>query len=349
MGRCCICSRAADWRSDLYEWSPVPNESWESHPAGITLRQIVLPRRVFASMNLERFQFGDFEFDAEARVLTHKGRRVRLQAQPAQLLGVLLARRDCTVSREELKQAIWGNSTHVDFEKGLNFCISQVRAALGDDASRSLYIQTVPKKGYRFIAPVTVLSGTAGAAPSSDAVHPLRRSWLRPLAAAVGATALALGLLSFYLRTRHLSVPNLAVVRFDAGKNRPDLQGMADELTDDVTVRLTSANDGHYRVIGNASILRVPREQRDLRSIESSLGCRYAVLGQVEGDGDRILILAHLIRLSDLTHVWVVRYERKTDDPSSLESQVAEQIASQFAAVMAGHPDSAASFGAGNR
>ena len=108
-------------------------------------------------MSTERFQFGEFEFDCDSRVLTRKGREVSLQAQPALLLGLLLARRDQTVSREEAKLAIWGNDTHVDVEKGLNFCIGQVRAALRDDASRPVYIRTYPKLGYQFIAPVTAV------------------------------------------------------------------------------------------------------------------------------------------------------------------------------------------------
>src|ERR1700761_9353953 len=119
-------------------------------------------------MSADRFQFGEFEFDGANHVLSHKGREVKLQAQPALLLGVLLARRERTVSREELKLAIWGNDTHVDFEKGLNFCIAQVRAALRDEASRPLYIRTFPKTGYQFIAPVSVASR---ATPSVDPVE----------------------------------------------------------------------------------------------------------------------------------------------------------------------------------
>jgi len=163
----------------------------------------------------------------------------------------------------------------------------------------------------------------------------------------MGAIAIVLGTVAFVLRANRSSVPNLAVVRFDAGTNMSTMRDLADELTDDVTVRLTSASNGRYRVIGNASILRIPRDQRDLRVIASSLQCKYAVLGQVQANGDQVLVLAHLIRLSDLTHIWVVRFERKVGDSSMVESQVAEEIASQFAAVMRNQPDRAASFRAG--
>jgi len=99
-------------------------------------------------MSVDRFQFGEFEFDSEKHVLMHRGREVRLQAQPALLLGALLSRRNQVVSREELKLVLWGTDTHVDFEKGLNFCIGQVRTALWDDASRPLYIRTVPNHSH---------------------------------------------------------------------------------------------------------------------------------------------------------------------------------------------------------
>lgn len=301
-------------------------------------------------MSLERFQFGEFEFDSETRVLTRKGREVKLQAQPALLLGVLLARRSEIVSREDLQLAIWGNETHVDFERGLNFCVGQIRAALREDALRPVYIRTVPRHGYQFMAPVIAIAPLTGPVESAGSLPISRRASIRFAVLAIGATAIGLGTVSFLLRASSPSIPNLAVVRFDAGTNMSTMRDLADELTDDVTVRLTSASNGRYRVIGNASILRTPRDQRDLRLIASSLQCKYAVLGQVQATGDQVLILAHLIRLSDLTHIWVVRFERKVGGGSSMpESQVAEEIASQFAAIMSNQPDRAASFRAGSR
>ena len=299
-------------------------------------------------MSVKLFQFGEFEFDSESRALTHKGREVRLQAQPALLLGILLAQRDRIVSRDELQLVIWGSDTHVDFEKGLNFCVGQVRTALRDDASRPLYIRTIPKQGYQFIAPVSTIGEQTPAAETGDNAIPSPRG-LHPLSIVfVGVSAAVLGAVTFLVWPKALAVPNLAVVRFDPGTDQPAIRSLADELSDDITVRLTSASNGHYRVIGNASILRLPREQRDLRSIASSLRCQYAVLGQVQTNGDRVLVLAHLIRLSDLTHIWVARCERTTHDPSTLESQIATEIASQFAASMGRQPDKAGSFGAGN-
>jgi DNA-binding winged helix-turn-helix (wHTH) protein/TolB-like protein len=294
-------------------------------------------------MSIERFHFGEFEFDSGTRVLTHKGRIVRLQAQPAMLLSVLLARNGRVVSREELKQAVWGEDTYVDFEKGLNFCIGQVRSALRDDASRPLYIRTLPKQGYQFIAPIQNIPAIPEDLPRETKFQVSRRRvWLT--GASMGIAALALGAVVYLSGADARNDPNLAVLHFDSESNEPAAQTLANNLTDDVVVQLSSLSGGHYRVIGNAHILRSPRDQRDLSAIASSLRCKYAVLGQVQVDGDKILILAHLIRLSDLTHIEVVRIERKLGDPIAVESQAASEVASHFAAKMADHPERAASF-----
>jgi DNA-binding winged helix-turn-helix (wHTH) protein/TolB-like protein len=293
-------------------------------------------------MSDERYGFGEFEFDAVARVLTHKGRLVKLQAQPAQVLSVLLARSGRVVSREELKQAIWGEDTYVDFEKGLNFCMGQVRSALRESAAQPVYIRTIPKQGYQFIAPVQTV-----AAHGEDLVQKkqiTRRRWIPLTGVGIGVAALALMAGLYLAGANARNDPKLAVLHFDAESNEPATQSLANSLTDDVVVQLTSKSGGHYRVIGNASILRKSREERDLGAIASSLGCRYAVLGQVQRQGDRVLILAHLIRLSDLTHIEVVRIERKLDDPMTIESEAAAEVASRFAAKMADRPDKAASF-----
>ena len=104
------------------------------------------------------YRFGVFEFDAETLELRRQGAIVHLQSQPARVLACLIQNSDRTVTREELRAAIWGNETFVDFERGLNFCISQIRSALGDDSARPIYIQTLPKRGYQFIAPVEFIA-----------------------------------------------------------------------------------------------------------------------------------------------------------------------------------------------
>jgi DNA-binding winged helix-turn-helix (wHTH) protein len=101
-------------------------------------------------------RFGAFELDLEAERLLKNGRLVRLQPQPFKLLRLLTNQPGRLVTREEIQAALWTNDTFVDFEQGVNFAVKQVREALGDRAENSIYVETVPKRGYRFLAPVLV-------------------------------------------------------------------------------------------------------------------------------------------------------------------------------------------------
>lgn len=100
-------------------------------------------------------RFGTFELDTEAEQLTKNGRIVRLQPQPYKLLRLLTTEAGRVVTREELRAVLWPDETYVDFDQGINFAVKQVREALDDDADRPVYLQTVPKRGYRFVAPVS--------------------------------------------------------------------------------------------------------------------------------------------------------------------------------------------------
>ena len=97
-------------------------------------------------------RFGIFEFDPSKGLLYREGNHVRLQAQPAQVLALLLQKNDEVVTRAEIREAVWGSDIHVDFDRGLNFCVAQIRSALGDSAGSPIYIRTIPKLGYQFIA-----------------------------------------------------------------------------------------------------------------------------------------------------------------------------------------------------
>jgi DNA-binding winged helix-turn-helix (wHTH) protein len=114
-------------------------------------------------------RFGIFELDGEAERLLKNGRVVRLQPKPFKLLCLLAGQAGKLVTREDIQKALWNADTFVDFEQGVNFAIKQVREALGEDADRPLYIQTVPKRGYRFVAPVD--RGPVPAAPAADPVY----------------------------------------------------------------------------------------------------------------------------------------------------------------------------------
>ncbi len=120
-------------------------------------------------------RFGAFELDFEAERLLRNGRSVRLQPQPFRLLCLLAGQAGRVVTREDIRATLWTSDTFVDFEQGVNFAIKQVREALGEDADHPIYIQTIPKRGYKFVAPVEVVGAQPGAPPArtDGALHKL--------------------------------------------------------------------------------------------------------------------------------------------------------------------------------
>jgi DNA-binding winged helix-turn-helix (wHTH) protein/TolB-like protein len=268
----------------------------------------------------DRVRFGIFDFDPAAGELRREGVLVRLQAQPAQVLALLVASAGEVVTRETLRQAVWGAETFVDFDRGLNFCVAQIRSALGDSADSPRFIRTVPKRGYQFIAPV------AAEVKAPPARRPRREF---AVATAVLLTCAA-GVLFFAWSRNQPPAVRIAVTRFDNQTGNPDLDRFADGLTDAVVADLTAAGAGRYGVIGNAAILRAPREKRDLVAIGRSLKTGYVVLGQVQRNESSIRLLAHLIRLPEQTHVRVTRWEGPAGDPLKMQADFAKQVAADF-------------------
>jgi len=120
------------------------------------------------------FRFGVFEIDLESEQLRKNGRTIRLQPQPFKLLRLLAGEAGRLVTREEIRAALWTGDTFVDFDQGVNFAVKQVREALDDVAERPVYIQTVPKRGYRFLAPVEVVGPRPALAPARGGTADLR-------------------------------------------------------------------------------------------------------------------------------------------------------------------------------
>jgi DNA-binding winged helix-turn-helix (wHTH) protein len=122
-------------------------------------------------------RFGMFELDLEAQQLAREGRIVRLQPQPFKLLCLLVEQPGKVVSREEIRAALWSGDTFVDFDQGVNYAIRQIRDGLGEDAEHPVYIQTVPRRGYRFVAPVTAVTGNELPAVESPSQHLSKLMW----------------------------------------------------------------------------------------------------------------------------------------------------------------------------
>jgi len=276
--------------------------------------------------------FGPFEFDATIRELRRDGEIVKLQSQPAQVLGVLIEHAGEVVTRDALRQAIWGDDTFVDFDKGLNFAIAQVRTALGDSADAPAYIRTFPKRGYQFIAKLEAREDSTWDRTSVLPNGSRRAQALRHFLTATAALAtVAAGIGIFAWRTSGGATPahTIAVVRFDNQTGLADYDRYAQDLTDAVVAELTASSTGRFAIIGNAAALRAPRDKRDLVAIGDALKAGYIVLGQVQRDGERVRVLAHLIRLPEQTHLWVTRVEAPPSELST-PAGLAERISTEF-------------------
>jgi DNA-binding winged helix-turn-helix (wHTH) protein/TolB-like protein len=276
-------------------------------------------------------RFGVFAFDRSRLELTRGGRPVKLQRQPAMVLATLLSQAGHVVTREELRQAVWRDDTFVDFERGLNFCIAQIRAALGDTAGTPRYVRTVAKQGYEFICPIDAGDKRLG------------RRWavIWAVTATLGL-ALAAIVVSIAIPRRPIPLV-IAVARFDNETGDPNLTRLSDSLTDSVVAELTSDGPGRYAIIGNAALLRRDRAARDLGAIATQLHAQYVVLGQLQRDDSRFRVLAHLIRLPDETHVAVTRTDQIADTSLSAIDGLAIKIAKAFDARLRARQEPAAS------
>jgi DNA-binding winged helix-turn-helix (wHTH) protein/TolB-like protein len=251
-------------------------------------------------------RFGQFEFDAATGELTRGGTPVRLQPQPARVLALLVERAGAIVTRDEIRRHVWGQETFVDFERGLNFCIAQIRSALGDTADSPRYVETIPKRGYRFIAPV------GGARPDMTAPVATGPTPRFAVITAILAVAAAAALfLVWQWTTRASTAVGVAVVPFDNQTGLSEYDSIAEGLADATVAGLTKwPGPPRLAVVGNAAILRRARGFRDIKAIGAELGVEYVVLGQVQRDGERVRVVGHLVRTSDERHLWASRFDR---------------------------------------
>jgi DNA-binding winged helix-turn-helix (wHTH) protein/TolB-like protein len=281
--------------------------------------------------------FGLFEFDPASGVLRREGRIIRLQPQPGRVLAVLLEAPGEVVSRETLRQRIWGNETFVDFERGLNFCIAQIRSALGDAADSPRFVETVPRRGYRFIAPVRSLSSDEPETPADTVTSDGPRyssSWL-----ALALSAFALVTAAFVAGSWRAGERNgterIAVVPFDNETGLDEFDAIARGVADATVARLaTPERIRRVSVIGNAAALYQPRAFRDLKRIGLRLGADYILLAQMKKDESQVRLIAHLIRVSDEAHVWANTYDRRAFT-LDVQAEIAESLAESVVRILA--------------
>jgi DNA-binding winged helix-turn-helix (wHTH) protein/TolB-like protein len=291
-------------------------------------------------------RFAEVEFDVKAGELRQDGVTTRLEPQPARVLAMLVERAGDVVTRTELQQHVWSGETFVDFERGLNYCIAQIRTALGDSASSPRFIETLPRRGYRFIAPVQggpavrQRSTVAGLAKiigfwvlmiasmiGTWMMVPTRRPQAGAASGAASKPAAAAAAAAHPVR--------IAVALFDNDTKRQDYDQLAQTLTDATVARLAS-DPTRITVIGNAPILRQVRSFRDVTAIGAALKTEHVILGQVQEIAGRLRVTTHLIRASDEGHVWARRFEPSESDMPTLDRTVADAVAGAVTSKLLG-------------
>ena len=275
--------------------------------------------------------FDGFQLDLHTGELRRNGVRVKLQPQPAKVLVLLTSRAGDIVSREELAERVWGSETFVDFEHGLNYAIRQIRTALDDDAEEPLFLETVPKLGYRFIAPVQGLSADPATTVSSRNSK-IRHLW--PLAVAL--SALLIGALAYQMWGRHYRSPaapkkiRLAVLPFQNLTGQPAQEFVSDGFTEEMITQLGGLEHDHLGVIARTSSMSYKNSSKLISQIGRELDVQYVVEGSVRSWGDRIRVTAQLIHADDQSHIWARNYESDRKDILRVESEIAEAISEQI-------------------
>jgi TolB-like protein/Tfp pilus assembly protein PilF len=238
-------------------------------------------------------RFGDFEFDSRARQLRKHGHTIRLHGQPLEILGLLLERPAQVVLREELRARLWPQDTFVDFEHSLNAAVNKLREALDDDANNPRFIETVPRRGYRFISAV-------GLHDSQN----LLGEWSSP------------------------RIQSLVVLPLENLSNDPEQEYFADGMTDQLITNL--AQISALKVISRTSATRYKGTKKSLPEIARELHVDAVVEGAVMWVGGRVRISAQLIEAPTDYHLWAASYERDLRDVLSMQEEVTRAIASEI-------------------
>lgn len=241
-------------------------------------------------MDQTLLRFDQFQLDVTTGELRKSGAPVKLPPQPARVLVLLARNAGRLVTREDIQREVWRTDTFVDFEQGLNYCLKEIRAALGDDARAPKFIETLPKRGYRFLASID-----------------------RAAAPAVASAKIG-----------------IAVLPFENLSGDPEQEYFSDGLTDEMITRLGRLNPARLGVIGRTSAMKFKASRQTIAEIGRELGVAYVLEGSVRRSSTRVRITARLVQAGDQTHVWTESYDRSFDDVLTLQGDIAQAIAREI-------------------
>ena len=244
-------------------------------------------------------RFGLFEVDLRSGELSKSGLKVKLQEKPFQMLAALLERPGEAVSKQELREKLWGADTFVEFNSSLKMAANKLRTALGDSAGKPRFIETLARRGYRVIAPVEKDAAAVGAATGS------REDRVK-----------------------------LAVLPFHTMGGESGEEFFSEGLTDEITARLGSLSPERLGVVARASAMRYKHTDKGIDQIGQELGVDYVLEGNVLHSDCRVRITGGLVQASDQTYLWTKSYEREISDVLALQRNVAESMAKEIQVVL---------------
>lgn len=300
-----------------------------------------------ASSSAENVRFGVFELDLRAGELRKQGIRIRLQEQPLLILQALLERPGEVVTREELQAKIWPQGTFVDFDHGLHSAMKRLRDALGDSADNPRFVETLSRRGYRFIAPVNTPQTPPQVAPSPapvevspqiEAHNETREQGRKFTFIFAGAGVLAVAVLAFLfnvggMKSRILEKPSgpfrsLAVLPLADLSSDPAQDYFADEMTEELITQFSKLGD--LKVISRTSVMQYKGTRKSLPQIARELGVDAIVEGAVQLSGTRVRITAQLVDAATDKHLWAEDYDRDLSNVLVLQTEVARDIAAKI-------------------
>jgi len=296
-------------------------------------------------------RFGVFEVDFSAGELRKHGIRIKLRGeQPFQVLSILLEQPGEVITREELCKKLWPADTFVDFEHSLATAIGKIREALGDSADNPRYIETLPRRGYRFIANVTVLSadplnkvqpatrdipraedhGQVELASKAEVPkpQPWARAWKISAFALVPALVILMAWIVHSASRPSSNIRSLAVLPLESLSGDASQDYFADGMTDELITDLGKISA--LRVISRTSVMPYKRVRKSLPQIARELSVDAVVEGTVLRSGEQVRITAQLIQASADKHLWAESYEGDLRDTLALQKKVARAIAEQI-------------------
>jgi TolB-like protein/DNA-binding winged helix-turn-helix (wHTH) protein len=287
------------------------------------------------SVNPPLLCFGAFEIDPERGEVRKSGVRIKLQEKPFQILAHLVERAGSVVTRDELRQRVWPADTFVDFDANLNTALNKLRQALGDSADNPVFIQTIPRRGYSFIAPVS-----AGASPPRDT--PATSDSAAPPPVATRSRRLPYGILSvtvlmiltfgiYAVRPRLAASAKqpagrvmLLVMPFEDLSAEHSQEFFAEGLADELISELAQLHPSKLGVIARTTAMQYKDNHKTVDQISRELGVDYLLEGSVRRSSGRVRIAVRLIRTRDQSPVWAENYESDISDVIVVQHEVAK-------------------------